>query len=228
MLIDAVNKIAGTSDLYTSSIPEPFTYIPADMPAIAIADGSITSPFLAMFGRSARATGMENERNNKPTPAQWLHMLNSSQIQRKLTEGPKLRAIFESGGKPKKILDELYLTILSRPPTDAEAQIVLEHVKPLYGKKPPAGKKPGSGKPGQGKKPGAADKQGASKPSAEKPAGKPGTEKPAGKQLAAAKPGAAKPSPAAKPAGNNAIPRHDEWVDIAWALINSEEFLYRH
>ena len=29
VLIDAVNKITGTSDLYTSPIPEPFTYIPA-------------------------------------------------------------------------------------------------------------------------------------------------------------------------------------------------------
>ena len=63
VLIDAINQITGTSDLYTSPIPEPFTYIPKDMPAIAIADGSITSPFLALFGRSARATGLENERN---------------------------------------------------------------------------------------------------------------------------------------------------------------------
>jgi hypothetical protein len=39
-------------------------------------------------------------------------------------------------------VEELYLTILSRPPTDAEAQIVLKHGKPEYGKKPPAGKKP--------------------------------------------------------------------------------------
>ena len=28
VLIDAINKITGTSDLYTSPIPEPFTYIP--------------------------------------------------------------------------------------------------------------------------------------------------------------------------------------------------------
>ena len=117
MLIDAINKITGTSDLYTSAIPEPFTYIPGDKPAIAMADGSITSPFLALFGRSARATGMENERNNKPVPAQWLHMLNSSHIQRKLEQGPKLKAIFESGRKPQEIVEELYLTILSRLPT---------------------------------------------------------------------------------------------------------------
>ena len=88
VLIDAINKITGTTDLYTSPIPEPFTYIPADKPAIAIADGSITSPFLTLFGRSARATGMENERNNRPVPAQWLHTLNPSHIQRQAGAGP--------------------------------------------------------------------------------------------------------------------------------------------
>ena len=141
MLIDAINKITGTSDLYTSPIPEPFTYIPDDKPAIAIADGSITSPFLALFGRSARATGMENERNNKPMPAQWLHMLNSSHIQRKLDQGPKLKAIFESGRKPAEIIDELYLTILSRPPTPAEVKSALEYGSLAPGKKSAAAAK---------------------------------------------------------------------------------------
>ena len=74
---------------------------------------------------------MENERNNKPVPAQWLHMLNSSHIQRKLDQGPKLKAIFESGRKPEEIIDELYLTILSRPPTPAEVEIALEYGRPV-------------------------------------------------------------------------------------------------
>lgn len=117
VLIDAINKITGESDLYTSAVPEPFTYIPRDKPAIALADGSVTSPFLTLFGRSARATGMENERNNKPVAAQWLHMLNSSHIRLKLEQGPRLKAIFESGRKPAEIVEELYLTILSRRPT---------------------------------------------------------------------------------------------------------------
>ena len=65
---------------------------------------------------------MENERNNKPVPAQWLHMLNSSHIQRKLEQGPKLKAIFESGRKPAEIVEELYLTILSRFPTPDEVK----------------------------------------------------------------------------------------------------------
>lgn len=134
VLIDAINKITGTSDLYTSAIPEPFTYIPKDKPAIALADGSITSPFLTLFGRSARATGMENERINKPVPAQWLHLLNSSHIQRKLEQSlikgdpkrgekdGKLAAIIFSDRPAATKLEELYLTFLSRLPTPDEVR----------------------------------------------------------------------------------------------------------
>ena len=129
VLIDAINRITGTSDLYTSAIPEPFTYIPADQPAIELADGSITSPFLALFGRSARATGMENERPNKMLSGQWLHLLNSSHIQRKLEQGPRLKAIFDSGRKPPEIVEELYLTILSRFPTPDEVKIAEDYGK---------------------------------------------------------------------------------------------------
>ncbi len=129
VLIDAVNKITGTTDLYTSAIPEPFTYIPHDMPAIAIADGSITSPFLALFGRSARATGMASERIDKPVSSQWLHMLNSSHIQQKVQGGPALRALFRSGKKPGQLVNNLYWTILSRPPTKDELKVITEHVQ---------------------------------------------------------------------------------------------------
>lgn len=122
VLIDAINKITGETDLYTSPIPEPFTYIPEGQPAVALPDGSITSPFLALFGRSARATGMENERNNKPVPAQWLYLLNSSSMQRKIVEGPKLKALFASGRRESEIIEELYLTTLSRFPTPDEVK----------------------------------------------------------------------------------------------------------
>jgi len=127
VLIDAVNKITGTTDLYTSPIPEPFTYIPKDMPAVAVADGSITSSFLTLFGRSARATGMENERVNEMAPSQWMHMLNSGHIQAKLQSGPGLRAIWTSA--PNEVTEKLYLTILSRFPTDEELKTVEEFTK---------------------------------------------------------------------------------------------------
>jgi hypothetical protein len=156
VLIDALNGITGSSDLYTSAVPEPFTYIPHDMSAVALADGSVTSSFLTLFGRSSRSTGMETERVSELASTQWLHMLNSATIQSKLQSGPKLAAILSPGGKPNEIAERLYLTILSRLPSDADVKAAEEYAK-----------------------------SGATK-------------------------------------GN------DTWVDLAWALINSPEFLLRH
>jgi hypothetical protein len=156
VLIDALNHITGSSDLYTSAVPEPFTYIPNDMSAVALADGSITSSFLTLFGRSSRSTGMEGERVNELASTQWLYMLNSGQIQNKLQSGPKLAAMLSSGGKTSEIAERLYLTILSRFPTDADVKTVEEYAK------------------------------------------------------------------------TGVTKGRDMWIDLAWALVNSPEFLLRH
>lgn len=129
VLIDAINQITGSSDLYTSAIPEPFTYIPKNQSAVSIADGSIISPFLALFGRSARATGLWDERNDKTTAPQRLHLLNSGHIQEKIEKGQRLQAIFSSKIPPEKIIDRLYLTLLSRHPTEEEIKTCMEYIR---------------------------------------------------------------------------------------------------
>jgi hypothetical protein len=129
VLIDALNNITGSSDLYTSAVPEPFTYIPKDMSAVELADGSITSSFLTLFGRSSRSTGMEAERVNELASPQWLHMLNSATLQNKLQNGPRLGRMLSSGGKPNEIAERLYLTILSRLPTDADLKALEDYGK---------------------------------------------------------------------------------------------------
>ena len=127
VLIDAINGVTGSSDLYTSAIPEPFTYIPKDQPAVSIADGSITSPFLALFGRSARATGMSNERDYSTTASQRRHLLNSGHIQEKIERSPKIKELTSPKNPPDKIIENLYLTILSRRPTKEEKQTILSY-----------------------------------------------------------------------------------------------------
>ena len=130
VLIDALNQITGSTEKYTSSIPEPFSFIPENQRTITLADGSITSPFLSLFGRSPRDTGLASERNTEPTASQCLHLLNSSHIQRKLDQGDKLLALFrEHGKRPKQLVEALYLTILSRYPTAEELTVLTAYKK---------------------------------------------------------------------------------------------------
>jgi len=128
VLIDAINQITGTTESYSSAIPEPFTFIPERSRSIALADGSITSAFLEVFGRPARDTGMFAERSNRATAAQRLHLLNSSHIRNKIERGPALFAITRSARSDREATEALYLTILSRFPTDQERAAVGEHL----------------------------------------------------------------------------------------------------
>ena len=126
VLIDALNQITGTTENYSSAIPEPFTFIPEEQHAVSLADASITSPFLELFGRSPRDNGLESERNNRPTAAQCLHLLNSGHIQRKLEQSDKLRTLLQQARDkpPREVANALYLTILSRRPTAEELSIL--------------------------------------------------------------------------------------------------------
>jgi hypothetical protein len=128
VLIDGLNQICGTTEKYTSAIPEPFTFIPEEQRAIALPDGSITSSFLEMFGRPARDTGLEGERNNSITAAQRLHLLNSTHVQRKLEQGPRLQALLRARVSPPELVGSLYLAILSRFPTDEEQRLAADHL----------------------------------------------------------------------------------------------------
>ena len=156
VLIDSLNQITGSTEKYSSAIPEPFTFIPEDERSIALPDGSISSPFLELFGRPSRDTGLESERNNRSTAAQRLHLLNSSHIQRKIEQSQMIKYQTESKKTPREMAVGIYLGILSRFPTEEELKTVEAYSK-----------------------------------------------------------------------GGKVRPR-EAAVDLAWALINSAEFLYRH
>ena len=128
VLIDALCWFAGDGESYSSPIPEPFTWVPEYHPTIALADGSIGSQFLEMFGRPSRDTGLLSERNNEPTQSQRLYLLNSSDVQRRIAQSPRLREILTSTGwNARMTVAELYLTLLSREPTEDEMAVALEY-----------------------------------------------------------------------------------------------------
>jgi len=128
VLIDALDGILGGGEGYESPIPEPFTFIPATQRTIELADGSITSQFLEMFGRPARDTGLESERNNQPTAEQRLHLLNSTHIQRQIERSPRLGWLIRMArGNRRFLIGSLYLSILSRYPTPDELAAAEEY-----------------------------------------------------------------------------------------------------
>jgi hypothetical protein len=133
LLIDALCQITGTTEQYASIIPEPYTFMPEDQRAVALADASITSPFLEKFGRSSRDSGLESDRNNRPTAAQRLHLLNSSHVRQKIEMSPKIRALLQAGAKKPENVTELYLMILSRLPTEGEMQVAKTHLRDTWG-----------------------------------------------------------------------------------------------
>ncbi len=130
VLIDALCRLDGVGESYSSAIPEPFTFIPERQRTIALADGSITSSFLEMFGRPARDTGLEMERNNLPTDAQRLHLLNSSHIQHKIDRSPRLARLIEANKRNRaNLIRAMYVSLLSRYPTPQEQAAAEEYFR---------------------------------------------------------------------------------------------------
>ena len=120
VLLDALCQITGTTESYSSMIPEPFTFIPDKHRSIMLPDGSITSSVLEMFGRPARDSGLESERNNRITAAQALHLLNSTHVRAKIQQGPRLQALLTATTDAQQLAETLYLTVLSRTLTEDE------------------------------------------------------------------------------------------------------------
>ncbi|MCL4205910.1 MAG: DUF1553 domain-containing protein [Pirellulaceae bacterium] len=127
VLIDALCQITGTTEEYSSPIPEPFTFIPDNQRSIALADGSTSSSFLEMFGRPPRDTGLVSERNNQSTAAQRLHLLNSSHILQKIQQSDRLQQLSQTSRSPREAVTRVYLAILSRFPTDEELKVLNEY-----------------------------------------------------------------------------------------------------
>ncbi|MBX7256679.1 MAG: DUF1549 and DUF1553 domain-containing protein [Candidatus Hydrogenedentes bacterium] len=135
VVADALNWICGSGEEYQSLIPEPYTNIPEELRTIALADASITSPMLEVFGRSPRDTGLESERDNQPSDRLCLHMLNSTHIQRKIMTSSRIRQLVAtSKGDSREAIRTVYLTVLSRYPTDAEIATVIDYAWDQGGK----------------------------------------------------------------------------------------------
>ncbi|MBS0211237.1 MAG: DUF1549 domain-containing protein [Planctomycetes bacterium] len=124
---DAIADITGVRDDYAAMAP--------GSRATAIWTHRINSLFLDAFGRPDPNQDPPCERTGETTMVQALHLMNSSQLHQKIVGDPGLSARL-AGGKqtPAELVEQLYLSVYSRRPSDAELQAAVK----LYTDRPEA------------------------------------------------------------------------------------------
>jgi hypothetical protein len=113
-------QLADALDFATQT-REKYPGLPLGTRAIQLPDSQVPSYLLDVFGRPARQITCECERTSKPTIAQALHLLNSDFVNRKIDSSiGRIARLVKAKVAPEKLIEELYLVTLSRPPRAEE------------------------------------------------------------------------------------------------------------
>ena len=125
---DAIGLVTETSEEFSSRVPEPYTRLPDGFRATQLADGSIGTPFLELFGRPPRDTSYESDRCSRLSMPQTLHLVNSSHLEGKISKSPRVQRLLKSDTGDAQVVEEIYLAALSRRPTEEESQKAVEYL----------------------------------------------------------------------------------------------------
>jgi hypothetical protein len=121
VLLDAVAQV--------TAAPTQFPNYPSQWRALRLPDANVASYFLTTFGRPDRAITCECERTAQPSMVQVLHISNGETINKKLQQkGNRIEKLLSEGASDETILEEAYLSGLSRHPTDAERRQMLQTI----------------------------------------------------------------------------------------------------
>lgn len=112
-----------------TEVPEKFAGLPMGTRATQLPDGEINHPFLKTFGQPARELACECEREGDSNLAQALQLINGPTVNEKLRNaGNRIGKLLGKKASDLEVLNELYLSTLSRPPTENDVKVSLEHV----------------------------------------------------------------------------------------------------
>jgi hypothetical protein len=140
VLLDALCQVTDS--------PTRFNGLPADKNAphraIMLPDESFASYFLDVFGRPQRISACECERVSEANLAAVLHLLNSDEVQGKISRGGgRADALAKADDKrsDEEKVTEVFLWAFARKPSKDDLAAALDHIKKLEAKSGPAGKK---------------------------------------------------------------------------------------
>lgn len=121
VLLDAIDHVTEN--------PTRFAGMPPGTRAVALPDTNFASYFLTVFGRPQSSTACECERSQEANLSQSLHLLNSEEIQGKLSaDSARAAKLAADPRSDSEKINELYEAALSRPPNDAEMKTTLAYV----------------------------------------------------------------------------------------------------
>jgi hypothetical protein len=113
-----------------TEMPEKFPGLPAGTRAVQLPDSDINHPFLKTFGQPARELACECERESDSNLAQALQLINGPTINEKVRNANnRIGRLLKDKTSELTILEELYLSTLSRPPAPEDVKAVLDHVR---------------------------------------------------------------------------------------------------
>lgn len=101
-------------------------FYPEGTRALQLYDAAVRSQFLKSFGRNPRTITCECERSAEPSIVQVLHLANGDTINEKLAKPDnRVDELLTAGLSDYRLIEEVYLSTLSRYPTDREMRDLL-------------------------------------------------------------------------------------------------------
>lgn len=115
VMLDAISQVTG--------VATEFPGYAAQTRALQLPDSSVDSGFLKTFGRPERVITCECERSAEPSIVQVLHISNGNTINTKLqADNGRIAQELASGKDNRQLIEDAFLTALSRFPTEEEAK----------------------------------------------------------------------------------------------------------
>jgi hypothetical protein len=123
VLLDAISQVL--------DVPTQFSGGPGAIPlgtrAIELPDENVPVSFLDVFGRPDRTSACECERVDSPSLAQALTLINSPEIQRKLTHQEGYATALSTNKKtPEENVTDIFLRLLGRSPNPKQLKTATE------------------------------------------------------------------------------------------------------
>jgi hypothetical protein len=113
----------------TTEMPEKYAGMPAGTRAVQLPDGDANHPFLKTFGQPARELACECERESDSNLAQALQLINGPTVNDKLrAPNNRVGRLLTKKTTDREMLDELYMSTLSRTPTEEDVKSALEYL----------------------------------------------------------------------------------------------------